>query len=698
MKEKRGNPFGELARTPVEHFKLYLFAAVSHVTRQAVETLGTFEETYEQFPFLLGYSDELAGSEPNDLTPREAARWWRETLRDWETSARAHLPLRALRETCELDHDAMTLLMCAGLLEEDSRFGSLFEAVQATPGQRRPTAGLLHAWWRDPEGFARVRAALRQLRALGLVQFLNTDAPRPEWAINAPAVLWDVMRGETRADLAPWANYRAPEELRRGEELILSEESRRQFALLPALLASGEAEAVVVRGPLHNGRRTFQGALARSLGRGLLEIQAPDQSQTQPGEGHWQLAGPLATMLDAYPVVVLNVGPGETIELAPLVGYGGAFGVVLGRQGGVGGASAARAVTVQLGMPSIDERRAHWREALGGRAGDDLEATSERLRLTGGNIRRAARLAASYAALEGRGRVRLSDVRQAAHALNRQALDTLAAHVRADGDWSHLATSADTLTELRTLESRCRHRERLGEGAGRVLAGRLNAGVRALFSGPSGTGKTLAARLLASALQMDLYRLDLSTVVNKYIGETEKNLNRVFAHAEELDVILLLDEGDALLTQRTEVSSSNDRYANLETNYLLQRLEAFEGILVVTTNASDRIDPAFARRMDVVVDFRLPEAAERWALWQLHLPAAHAVAPDFLDELAARCELTGGQIRNAVLHASTLSLEEGTRLTDAHLDAAVRREYRKSGAVCSLRAPRPPVALGHDRW
>src|SRR5262249_57055162 len=158
---------------------------------------------------------------------------------------------------------------------------------------------------------------------------------------------------------------------------------------------------------------------------------------------------------------------------------------------------------------------------------------------------------------------------------------------------------------------------------GRALGAQLNAGVRALFCGPSGTGKTLAAKLLASALQMDLYRLDLSAVVNKYIGETEKNLNRVFARAEELDVILLLDEGDALLTQRTEVSNANDRYANLETNFLLQRLESFEGILIVTTNAGDRIDSAFQRRMAVVISFPAPHAMQRWMTWQLHLPPSH---------------------------------------------------------------------------
>ena len=288
-------------------------------------------------------------------------------------------------------------------------------------------------------------------------------------------------------------------------------------------------------------------------------------------------------------------------------------------------------------------------------------------------------------------------MQEAARALNRQALDTLAVHVNTEGcSWAQLAADPQTLGDLAQLESRCRHREHLRENVGELFGQHLNAGVRALFNGPSGTGKTMAARLLASALQMDLYRLDLSAVVNKYIGETEKNLSRIFARVEELDVILLLDEGDALLTARTSVSNSNDRYANLETNYLLQRLESFEGILLVTTNAGERIDSAFQRRMDVVVEFSAPAAAERKAIWGLHLPPRHAVQNSWLEEVAQRCELTGGQIRNAVLHAATLALGNSGAINDAHLAAAVRREYRKLGAVCPLRERTTQVSL--SQW
>jgi SpoVK/Ycf46/Vps4 family AAA+-type ATPase len=237
---------------------------------------------------------------------------------------------------------------------------------------------------------------------------------------------------------------------------------------------------------------------------------------------------------------------------------------------------------------------------------------------------------------------------------------------------------AESARELALLESRCRHREALAEAAG-------SAGVRVLFTGPSGTGKTLAARRLAAALDKDVYSVDVATVVDKYLGETEKRLDAALSRAEELDVVLLFDEGDALFSTRTDVRTANDRYANLETNFLLQRLETFEGILVVTTNAGERIDAAFRRRIDVVVDFKAPDAAERWEIWRSHLPGGHGVTDAFVDELAARCALTGGQIRNATLHAALLALDDGGFVDELHVEEAVRREYRKAGAVCPLR-------------
>jgi hypothetical protein len=675
------NPFADLPPTSVEHFKLYFYAAVLQVIVQASQAFGSYETLFEQYPFLVGYDDEL-GQRGADRSLGDAASiWWRDELLAWEETVPGHLPLRALRETTGLDHGALTLLMNIGLIEEDARFGWLFETIQGTPGQHRPTIGLLNASWGARTDLGQVRTQLRQLQALGLAQVVNPDAPRIEWALQIPGLLWDVLSGDRREALASWAHYRAPDQLLEQEALLVPDALRQRLTMIPMLLASGESQALIVRGPQHNGRRTMIGSIARALERGLLTINGLSRADDE----RWRLIGPLATLLHAMPIVVLDLAPGETADLPALHGYTGPLGIVLGKQGGISGAGIDRAITIGLDMPDATLRRLHWMASLPGYEVDDLQAISAGYRMSGGYIRRAAGLAVTYAAIEDRTMITPADVQEASRALNRQMLDTLAVRVPTSGDWTDLAVSSHTLAELFNLESRCRHRECLPVAVGAALGAQLNAGVRALFSGPSGTGKTLAARLLAAALQMDLYRVDLSTVVNKYIGETEKNLNQIFARAEELGIILLLDEGDALLTQRTGVQTSNDRYANLETNYLLQRLETFEGIIIVTTNAGERIDNAFQRRIDVVINFRPPEAAERWSIWQLHLPATHAVDDALLREVVGRCTLTGGQIRNAVLHASLLALDDGKIITSTHLEAAVQREYRKSGAVCPLR-------------
>ena len=664
--------------TPEEHFKTWFCITVHRLMEQATSITGSSEETLRQFPFLEDYAEEIRARRLD--TPDG-----RNHLGEHERSPASHLPVRALRDRAGLDDAALTLLMTVGLIEEDARFGPFFEALQNTPGQHRPTVALLTALFRDEADCAEVRVNLRRLQDLGLIQPVNPEAARLEWAMQPPTILWDALRGEKPDRIANWARYRPPDELADRCDLILSDTIGRPLGSLPELLTSGQVQCVVVRGPRHNGRRTLLGAIAKSLGRGMLEIAGPVKS----GDDRFRLIGPLATLLNALPVIVLDTDPGESAEIAVLDGYDGPLGLVLGKHGGVTGPAVERAIAFTLEVPDAACRRLHWHIGFAGAATVDSVEIAGRFRMTSGNIRRAAELARCYASIDRRPNIILADIQSASRALNRQALETLAVHVPCVGSWEQIAAPEETLLELRNLESRCRYRERLQATAGPSLGGDLNCGVRALFSGPSGTGKTMAARLLASSLGMDLYRLDLSAVINKYIGETEKNLNQVFARAEELDIVLLLDEGDALLTNRTSVQSSNDRYANLETNFLLQRIESFEGILVVTTNAVNRIDSAFQRRMDVVVDFRLPEPNERWLIWQLHLPPDRDVDSRWLEEVSSRCVLSGGQIRNAVLHASTLALGGGAQINTSHLEEAVQREYRKSGAVCPLRRAGP---------
>jgi ATPase family associated with various cellular activities (AAA) len=673
--------FASLPPTAAAHFKLCFLGAVLHVLEQLSQNLGSLDEALEQFPFLRGYLEEI---ETLGTAALPAATDWLAGVRQWEAGIQEHLPVRALREALALDDRAITLLFAIGLIEEDPRFGFVVECAQpVSPQQHRPTLGLLTAWWRAAGEVAPVRDAIRLLLDHGLIQVINADAPRLQWVFQSPPAVWDAIRGEMSRNPAPWLTFSTPAELPALDDLVLADSTRRAAAAIPALIHSGDVKALIVRGPQHNGRRSIARAVARVLGRGVLELRGP----LRPDDERWQLVGALATLAHAVPLVVLELGLGDTAELSALRGFHGPVAIVIGKHGAVSGRAVDGAVTLAVDMPGPDERRALWNQSLPPHDPAGSEELARRFRMTSGNIRSAAALARSYALLDERQRITPADVRLASRSMHRE-METLATLLPAFGGWESIGASFETLDELRNLESRCRNREELREQVGGTLGRQLNCGVRALFAGPSGTGKTMAARILASTLQMDLYRLDLASVVNKYIGETEKSLNQLFSRAEELDVVLLIDEGDALLTSRTAVQSSNDRYANLETNFLLQRLESFEGVLVVTTNAANRIDSAFQRRMDVVVDFRIPDPHERWTIWQLHLPLEHSIERGWLQDVAVRCDLSGGQIRNAVLHASLLALDERRGIATADVERAVHREYRKSGAVCPL----PPGA------
>jgi SpoVK/Ycf46/Vps4 family AAA+-type ATPase len=213
----------------------------------------------------------------------------------------------------------------------------------------------------------------------------------------------------------------------------------------------------------------------------------------------------------------------------------------------------------------------------------------------------------------------------------------------------------------------------------RVAHGR---GLSALFSGPPGTGKTLAAEVIAGRAGLDLYKVDLAGVVSKYIGETERNLARVFDEAQNCHAILFFDEADALFGKRSEVSDAHDRYANIEVAYLLQRLERYEGLVVLATNLAKNLDPAFLRRLHVVVEFPMPGPAERRRIWAHCLPRSAPVGPDLdLAFLADGFELSGGTIRNAVLAAAFLAAEQGTAITMATAVVALRRELQKLGRL-----------------
>jgi SpoVK/Ycf46/Vps4 family AAA+-type ATPase len=260
--------------------------------------------------------------------------------------------------------------------------------------------------------------------------------------------------------------------------------------------------------------------------------------------------------------------------------------------------------------------------------------------------------------------------------LARPRLDTLAQRLDAKATWDDLVLPDEPLRLLRQITVQVRHRHTVYEGWGFAQKMNRGMGISALFSGESGTGKTMAAEVIANDLRLNLYRIDLSAVVSKYIGETEKNLRRLFDAAEEGGAILFFDEADALFGKRSEVKDSHDRYANIEINYLLQRMEAYRGLAILATNMKSALDSAFMRRLRFIVQFTFPGVAERKQIWQKVFPPQMPKAE--LDyERLARLTLSGGNIHSIALNAAFLAAQSGEPVTMPIVLAATRTEFRK---------------------
>ena len=340
-------------------------------------------------------------------------------------------------------------------------------------------------------------------------------------------------------------------------------------------------------------------------------------------------------------------------------------------------------LAVELATPPTLERARMWRAAINGDAParlDPAERTAQ-LRVGAEQIARASRAARFAAAYAGRP-LSADDLLDGARAQNAAGLERLARRIRPRVGWNDLVLPPASIEQLSELAARAIHRERVLDEWGLGAAAARRRGVAALFAGESGTGKTLAAEVLAAALGVDLYAIDLSTVVDKYVGETEKNLDRIFREAERIDGVLFFDEADALFGKRSEVRDAHDRYANIEVAYLLQRIEGFEGIAVLATNLRANIDEAFTRRLDGTVDFPMPDEHHRRRLWDRCLGSYAPRAADLdLDFCAATFDLSGGSISNICVAAAFLAAAGPGEVGMREVVRAVMREYRKLGRL-----------------
>ena len=342
-------------------------------------------------------------------------------------------------------------------------------------------------------------------------------------------------------------------------------------------------------------------------------------------------------------------------------------------------------ISQALESPSPAVSRQLWASQLPGSerlAGDvDCGTLASRFPLGPGQIHRAIAVAAGHAAWRAQdARIDMSDLCAASRALSNPRLGTLARKLEPRCSWSDLVLPPDQLTLLADLCDQVLYRD-VVHGAWRFER-KLSRGkgLAALFSGPSGTGKTMAAEVIAHQLELDLYQIDLSQVVSKYIGESEKNLHRIFTEAEASNAILFFDEADALFGKRADIKDAHDRYANIEVGYLLQKIEEYQGIAILATNLRHHLDDAFVRRMQVIVEFPFPDETHRLRLWRGMFPREAPVAPDVDFGLLARdVKLAGGNLKNVVMAAAFYAARDGGVVTMPHLLEAARREYQKLG-------------------
>jgi SpoVK/Ycf46/Vps4 family AAA+-type ATPase len=306
--------------------------------------------------------------------------------------------------------------------------------------------------------------------------------------------------------------------------------------------------------------------------------------------------------------------------------------------------------------------------------------------LTGGQIHGACRMARTHALLRGQDASTLTraDFAAAARAQSNQGLQRRAQKVSSAHGWPDLVLPPRTLQQLREVCAAEKYRGVVYAEWGFDRRLMLGKGLNVLFCGPSGTGKTMSAGIVARELGLDLYKIDLSTVISKYIGETEKQLSQLFREARSSNAILFFDEADAIFGKRSEVKDAHDRYANVEVAYLLQKMEEYEGIVILATNFRKNIDDAFTRRIHYIVEFPFPEAPYRERIWRSLMPADAPLAADVdFGFLGRQFEIAGGNIRNVALVAATLAAESGGAIRMEHFVRATARELQKIGKMPS---------------
>ncbi|GES03480.1 hypothetical protein Acor_55460 [Acrocarpospora corrugata] len=555
----------------------------------------------------------------------------------------------------------------------DTELGIIALALEAEFGGERPTVG--DALTRIPGATRsdfRVQGPLLAERLLVLVQ--DPGAIRPPLVAHRLALddqIVDVLLGESGLDRRLSGCCTLTAASPRSWDAVPLAEARR-VALLDTVRAAWPYRPLVLHfhGPADSGRGTTARALAAELGAPLLtlyDLPTPDTMARALREATLQGAllyvtapGPPLTGLPAHPGIVILSGavPWTAPPGAPTLGVH----------------------EVSFTRPGYEVRHRVWTARLSEAGLDPAHARELAARFTFGPGQIAAAVAA--VAASDPGVVVRDGLFAAARAQTGHGLGALARRTEPTRTWDDLVLPDDALAQLEELCDHVIHQRKVWQEWGFAERIGYGRGTTALFSGPPGTGKTLAAEVVAARLGLDLYTVELSRMLSKYVGETEKNLERIFTEAAGTDAVLLFDEADALFGKRSEVRDAHDRYANIQISYLLQRMERYEGVALLATNLRQHLDPAFTRRLTFLIDFPLPGEEERRGLWERALPPRTPREEGLdLSEFARAYQLSGGGIRNIALRAAFLAAAAGRPVGAGDLRAAAAREHQKMGLV-----------------
>jgi hypothetical protein len=568
------------------------------------------------------------------------------------------------------------LVVLAGMAEEHEGYGAAFAALHPR-GESRPSWGLF-AWltYREQSREAALRLFHHSpLLKLAIVRALG-DVPLPECSLRLADGLWPALQG-----VNAWPQGLAPlpdsDLLDTQDDWLASTPVQRALRLL----AHPHPHTVLVRGLQPAAARMRAQQLARACAQPGLVFEWDAKREAQ------QLSALLAHCLvrRAMPVILTLDAPLAAPLWELLDAYPGSM-VLAGVQAGHAAHSSRSMLPIEATPLTAQAQSDLWRRAVPTLA-DHADALSARYPIWPDTVDRLRRDLAPW--IEAGANPTLEQCVAALKTRVDRADESFARRITPTADWKDLVLPRDKLEPLHDAVARVSLQFRVLDewGFARSVQGRR--GLRMLFSGLPGTGKTLAAEVIAHALHADLLVVDLARMVSKWIGETEKNLAAAFDQAEATGAVLFFDEADALFGKRTEVSDAHDRYANIESAYLLARLERFDSVAILATNLRQNMDKAFLRRFEYAIDFAEPAPQERAEIWRRHLPAQAPLAGDVdLDYFAALFPLSGAMIRNAALSAAFIAAGEsegkGDRITRAHIERALRREYEKSGRMCPV--------------